>query len=393
VAFTVELGLGIVSPNLPDIMREFDVSGWQIGMIVTVFTVSRLVVDLPMAVLLERLNRIALLAAGTGLIALGSVGCGLAQDYTLLLAARLVMGLGSAFCLGTLVFSVSRASAADSRGKSIGVYQAAILGGITFSPAIGGIIGSTAGWRMAFFFGGAAATVSTLIVLATSARGLLKLSTAGPRQERRGLPPADQRPESGRIPWALVAINYTTFAFAFSMAGFRGSMMPVYGGTALGLSTATLGLLIGGGAIIRTVVTLASGIASDRIGRKIILVPGIGFLIAGTLGFILARDLTGFALSLFVLSLGGFGNSLPTTMLVDARPGRRMAWALSVNRFANDCGQFLGPVTLGLILDGAGFPLVAVATAVALASTLPGLIFAVHEKRPIRTAAPAAPGG
>ena len=61
IAFSVQLGMGIVSPLLPDLMREFSLSAWQAGMVVTSFGLARLVMDLPLGLLLDRINRTAVL--------------------------------------------------------------------------------------------------------------------------------------------------------------------------------------------------------------------------------------------------------------------------------------------------------------------------------------------
>lgn len=377
IAFTVQLGMGIVSPILPNIMHDFSLAAWQVGMVVTMFGLARLLTDLPLGLLLDRLNRTSVLVAGTLLIVAGSMASGLAQDYNVLLGARLIMGAGSALCTVTALFSLSKAAGASSRGKAIGIYQAAMLGGSTFSPAIGGAAAAIAGWRASFFFCAVTGAISLVVVLASSSRGTLRFSPNPPRQERPAKAAGTER--GSRIPWNLVAIDFTSFIFFFSMAGFRNSMVPVYGGTELGIGAGVLGLILGGSAIIRFVITLISGFASDRYGRKVILIPGILILAAGSVGFAFARDLPTFVLCLVVLSLGGFGNSIPTTMVVDAVPPGRVGMAISMNRFVGDSGMLLGPVLLGLMLDTAGFAAVAATAMVLLLSTVPGIIATVHE--------------
>ncbi len=355
VAFTVQLGMQVTSPILPDIMREFALSASQTGLIVTAFGLARLVIDLPLGLLLDRVNRTALLILGTLLIMGGSAASGLAADYTSLLVARFAMGTGSALCTVTALFSLSRAAGTESRGRVIGTYQACVLAGTTFSPAIGGAVATLVDWRYSFFFCAFTGLLAMLVVAVASGLGKLKFSASPAQKGHPGEKPLEKAGPR-RLPWDLVAINFTTFIFFLSMSGFRNAAVPLYGGTELGLGAGTLGLVLGGSAIVRFLVTLGSGFASDRYGRKVILIPGTLFLAAGTLGFVLARDLTGFALCMVVLSLGGTGNSLPTTMVVDAVPPGRVGMAISVNRFVGDAGMLVGPVALGWVLDLAGFP-------------------------------------
>jgi DHA1 family multidrug resistance protein-like MFS transporter len=380
IAFVVELGLGIVSPILPEIMREFTLTAWQIGMMVTVLGLARLVTDLPLGYFLDRVNRTWVLCLGIVLIAGGSAGCGFAPDYYFLLAARLVTGIGTALCLVTLLFTVSRLAGAGDKGRAIGFYQASLLGGVSFGPAIGGLAASLFNWRAAFLFCTAMSCLALLMVSLLCNRGFLS-SAFLPSTKKEKQQATPEQHTGWQIPWNLVSINFTTFVFVVSNMGFRNSVLPVYGGTELGIGVGTLGILLGGAAVIRFFVTVVSGVASDRYGRKAILYPGVAFLVTGTLGFTLAGDLFGFVLCLTIISLGGFGNSLPTTMVVDAVHPDRLGFAISVNRFIGDLGLVIGPVFLGWILDVAGFPTVTAVTACMLLATVPGVAITVKEKK------------
>jgi|SRR5665647_144149 len=292
IAFMVEVGLGIVSPILPAIMHEFSLSASQIALMVTLFGLARLLTDLLPGFILDQADRTKVLVMGTLLIVVGSTGCAIAPNYSLVLFARAVMGAGSAVCLVTLLVIISKASHEGAKGSAIGVFQASLLAGVAMGPAVGGVSASLAGWRTAFIVCAVAAGLTTLLVLVAARRGTLKLPTAPRLQDgRRETNVSERHERHNEGPrWDLTAINFTTFVFFVSVSGFRNSMIPVYGGTEIGLSIAALGLMLAGSGVIRFFVTLQSGFASDRYGRKIILVPGIGFLVAGTLGFVLARD-------------------------------------------------------------------------------------------------------
>lgn len=381
LGFTVDVGLGIVSPLLPQIMVEFSLSAFQIGLMVTVFGLARLVTDLPLGLLLGKINSAKILVAGTLLIVVGSTGIGLAGEYTLLLVARLVMGMGSALCLVTLLFTVSRDAHPKSRGTAIGAYKASQLAGMTVSPAIGGVLAGVAGWRSAFFFCAIIGIVTMAMVIVLAARGSF-VATAGKNKKEK----VDDEPSPGEsrwksVSWDLVAINFSTMILFASAAGFRNSMVPVYGGNQLGIGPAALGLLMGGSALLRFLTTLGSGFASDRFGRKAILIPGVILLAMGTLGFSQAVDLPGFALCLVILSLGGFGNSVPTIMVVDAVATGRVGMVISQNRFAGDIGILVGPVALGWVLDSFGFPVVTAVTTACLLSIVPAVLLAVRGRR------------
>ncbi|MHB8993047.1 MAG: MFS transporter, partial [Chloroflexota bacterium] len=61
IGFTVQMGMGIVAPVLPDLMRDFSLSALQVGMVITAFGLARLATDLPLGLLLDRVKRAYLL--------------------------------------------------------------------------------------------------------------------------------------------------------------------------------------------------------------------------------------------------------------------------------------------------------------------------------------------
>ncbi|MHB0868640.1 MAG: MFS transporter [Chloroflexota bacterium] len=376
IGFTVQMGMGIVAPVLPDLMRDFSLSALQVGMVITSFGLARLATDLPLGLLLDRVKRAYLLVFGASLIVAGSMAAALSQDYGVLLVARFVMGVGSAFCTVTALFSLSQAAGDGSRGRAIGTYQAAMLGGNSFSPAIGGLIAAAGGWRSSFLFCSATGAIALLVILFAARQGSLSFAPTAKKSAER----QQSSVRRTRVHWDLVAIDFTTFVLYFSLNGFNNGMVPVFGGSQLGIGTATLGLMLAVASLIRFAVTLGSGYVSDRYGRKVVMVPGMLLLAAGSIGFTFVHDLPGFFLSLAVLSLGGFGNSVPTTMVVDAVGAGRAGLAISVNRCVGDAGVLLGPAILGWIFDSGGFSVAASATVVLLLATIPGVVFAVRER-------------
>lgn len=377
IAFIVQLGMGIVGPILPDIMQEFTLAAWQAGMVVTMFGLARLAADLPLGLILDRVNRTFVLVAGTLFIVAGSVACGLSQDYSFLLAARFVMGMGSAMCTVTALFSLSKAAGAGARGKAIGTYQAAMIGGSTFGPALGGMVAAVAGWRASFFFCSLTGFLALSMVLLASRLGMLRLARGETKEPKQSATVGEAASRS--IPWNLIAIDFTTFVIFFNVQGFRNSMAPVFGGTALGIGAGALGVLLGMSAFIRFFVTLVSGYMSDRYGRKAVVVPGTLIMAIGSAGFAMVGNLPGFVIFLAIHSMGGFGNSVPTTMVVDAVPPRQVGMAISVNRFVGDLGVLVGPVALGWLLDATNFQVVSLAAGLLMAATVPGILLTVRE--------------
>lgn len=102
--------------------------------------------------LADRLGRRAVFIAGAILFAVASLLGGLAQDQELLIAARLLQGLGgalmspAALSLLTVVFEEG-----PERNKALGVFSAITAGGAAIGLLLGGVLTEYFSWRLVLF--------------------------------------------------------------------------------------------------------------------------------------------------------------------------------------------------------------------------------------------------
>lgn len=94
-----------------------------------------------------------LYAVGLGAFLLGSVICGFAPGYPLLLTGRLVQGLGAAAVAGLGPAAVSFAYPPERRGTALGIVNGAAGGAAALGPVVGGVLTDSLGWRYLFLVG------------------------------------------------------------------------------------------------------------------------------------------------------------------------------------------------------------------------------------------------
>ena len=99
----------------------------------------------------DRLGRRRLLIAGVALFALASLACAVAPSLAVLLAARVVQGVGAAMLMPNSLALLGNAFSGDERGRAIGTWAAAgaIAGAI--GPPLGGWLVEAVGWRAIFY--------------------------------------------------------------------------------------------------------------------------------------------------------------------------------------------------------------------------------------------------
>jgi EmrB/QacA subfamily drug resistance transporter len=82
---------------------------------------------------------------------IGSLFCGLSQNLTHLVGARIIQGIGGAMLFAVMMATVAAFIPLEHRGKSVGMVITAAAAGIALGPPIGGFISSEFNWRWIFF--------------------------------------------------------------------------------------------------------------------------------------------------------------------------------------------------------------------------------------------------
>ena len=113
----------------------------------------------------DLLGRRRILVAGTGLFAISSIACGLAQNSGTLIGARLVQGLGAAMMTpAALSILTTTFNEGTDRLKALGAWGA--LAGLSSGVGVllGGVLSGGPGWRWVFFVN---PPIALLILIAT----------------------------------------------------------------------------------------------------------------------------------------------------------------------------------------------------------------------------------
>ncbi|WP_394616638.1 MFS transporter [Lentzea sp. JNUCC 0626] len=127
-----------LGPSRAELLWILDVYG---------FVIAALLV--PMGVLGDRVGRRRLLLVGAALFAGGSVFAAFAPTTGALIAARALLGVAGAMVLPSTLALISTMFH-ERRGTAIGIWAAAMSGGIALGPVVGGALLQTWWWGAAF---------------------------------------------------------------------------------------------------------------------------------------------------------------------------------------------------------------------------------------------------
>ncbi|MEO3929074.1 MFS transporter [Micromonosporaceae bacterium B7E4] len=141
----------MVNLMLPSIGTAFGASEAELAWVVTGFLLM-FSVGIPLyGRISDRVSLPRLFGFGLLAYAAGSLICALAPDLRVLVAGRMVMGVGAAAIPVLSIIAVTRLMPADRRGIGIGVVSAATGVGTAAGPAVGGGVGQALGWRALFW--------------------------------------------------------------------------------------------------------------------------------------------------------------------------------------------------------------------------------------------------
>jgi EmrB/QacA subfamily drug resistance transporter len=150
-AFMGQLDASIVQLALPALRREFHASLPAVSWVAISYLLAY-ASTLPVFARLSKVfGRKLLYAIGFGVFALASALCGITSHLSLLIAFRLLQGVGGGL-LGSNSMAILQASApSGERGTAMGLYAAAQAVGISAGPVVGGLLLSSLGWRWIFW--------------------------------------------------------------------------------------------------------------------------------------------------------------------------------------------------------------------------------------------------
>jgi MFS family permease len=352
-----QLGMAVALPILPALREQFGVSVAAVALTTSVWGLARLVLDLPLGAVVDRLPAGRVLLTGTLLVSAGSLLSIVAPNFNVLLAGRAIAGAGSAAISITAVVRIIALSEPGKRGRTLGTYQAMLQSGSAMSPVVAGFAAAAFGWRAAFGIAaisaaGAAVCVWASGVLRVGAAGEPDPSTAGDTQAEPDA--AVERPRR-LVTFHIFVANFATFMVFFANGGLAQNAIPLFGGLEIGLNEAALGLVLGIAAALRFAVGLGGAVLSDRYGRHVVLNVGFALLAVTAVVFPLVGNVVWFTVMTLALSATRLGNAVPVALLSDRIPQHHAGRAISINRFTGDFALLIGPAATGLAIEHLGF--------------------------------------
>jgi EmrB/QacA subfamily drug resistance transporter len=185
---------------LPAIAKEFSMGAVGMSWVAMAFLLSSAIFLVPFGKLADIKGRKLVFLAGNLIITVTSLLCALSYSGSMLIASRVLQGIGSAMVFGTGMAIITSVYPPGKRGKAIGIAVTSVYIGLSLAPVLGGILTQYLGWRSIFYV-----TVPFELLVVWITWRSIPLEWAEARGERFDLP--------GSL---LYLLSMSAFMFGFS---------------------------------------------------------------------------------------------------------------------------------------------------------------------------------
>jgi EmrB/QacA subfamily drug resistance transporter len=366
------LGTSIANVGLPTLAQAFNASFQEVQWVVLSYLLAITTLIVGVGRLGDMTGRRRLLLAGIFLFTAASALGGFAPTLRLLVAARMVQGLGAAIMLALTMAFVGETVPKAKTGGAMGLLGTMSAIGTTLGPSLGGVLISGPGWRAIFLV-----NVPLGILAFLLARRHLPVDRRGPKADwadfdfvgtlllaltlaAYALAMTIGRGRFGTLNLALLmaaAIGLGFFVLAEARAAsplIRGSMFrdpvlsaslamsalvstvmmatlvvgPFHLSRALGLNAALVGAVLAVGPLVAALTGVPAGRLADRFGAPRMTLVGLIVMVAGscTLSALPATSgVAGYIAPIVVITFGFalFQTANNTAVMNEVRPDQR----------------------------------------------------------------------
>jgi len=148
--FMAALDSSIVNIALPTLTQELGTTIDRVKWVVILYLLVITCLLLPFGRLSDQWGRKRVFQGGYWVFTLGSLLCSFAPSLHLLVAARMIQGIGASMLMANGPAIITAAFPGDGRGGALGIMSMVVSAGLISGPGTGGLLISYLGWRSIF---------------------------------------------------------------------------------------------------------------------------------------------------------------------------------------------------------------------------------------------------
>ncbi|TRD11645.1 MFS transporter [Erythrobacter insulae] len=349
----------ILAILLEDIKADLLLSDTQLGLLSGfAFAIFYATLGIPVAALADRMNRVNIISIALALWSAMTAACGLAQNFTHLLLARIGVGIGEAGSSPPSHSIIADMFPANKRALALSIYSLGVTLGAAAGQMFGGNLTYFFDWRVAFIAIGLPGVILAIIVKVFATEPMRKAEPGA--VEVTETPPISDGFRSifmnRAAVWLIAGVTLTSM-IGYALTGWT----PAYLIRSFGLNTLQVGNFV---APLLALAGIASGLGSgwlanrlsDRIGlhAQPLMIAGLKTIALPFLIWFYLSENAYWAVGAYFLAVLFQSCYLgPTFALIQTLAPMRMraVWAAITLLVINLIGLGIGPTLVGVISD------------------------------------------
>ncbi len=339
------MGVSSIIPALPGMITGLALSGANVGLVITAFTLPGVFMAPLTGILADRLGRKKVLIPALFCFSLAGAACFFAPNLSWLLALRFVQGIGAG-PLGVLyAVLIGDLFPGPERTRAMG-YNASVLSvGTALFPAVGGAL-ATIGWNWPFLL--------PLLAIPLALVCMSRLHTPEP-QGKEGFAQYARtalRLLTAKRALALFSCTLLTFVILY---GPIVTYLPVLMHERFASPPIVIGMVFGSASLVTALAAAGLGRLSERFAPSTLMAAACVFYALSMFLFPLMP--TGWACILPVLCFGlaqGLNMPVILTLLTGEAPLEQRAAVMAANGTLLRLAQTVAPLLMGLVYASLG---------------------------------------
>jgi MFS family permease len=359
----------VMRPMITYRALENGATGYQIGLIASIYALVPLVVAVQMGRWVGRIGEVPLLFAGCLSFIILGIAFAFLNNIIAIAAATALAGVAHLSNVAASQAMVASRSPHELQDQNFGYFSFSTSMGHTFGPMLGGIIAGSSGVlprssTSAFIFAAILASLALLPFFLF--KSVKEIRSQEERDAAGSIKARDviKRPGIKPAIWTSLAVASTNDVLVV--------ILPLIG-TELGISPVVIGAILSIRSAAAMVSRFSLGKLTKRFGSSKVLNSSIG--ISAVFLFASVYATTALTLAIVMAIVGfllGIGQPLTMSIVSKKTPIEERAMAISIRLFGNRLGQFLVPLGAGALAApfGAGAVFVGLAALIASAGAV-----------------------
>ncbi|QYK63535.1 MFS transporter [Paenibacillus sp. S25] len=347
--FIVMVGVGLITPILPELIIEFGASGRAIGLLVAAYGMTQFLLSPLTGQLSDRFGRKAFIVVGVIVFAVAKFIFAIGDELWMLYTSRLLEGMAAALIVPPMMAYVADITTTEERAKGNSLLAAAMSFGFVIGPGLGGLLAGY-GTRVPLYAATGAAMVAVIFSVFCLPESLSteQMKAARARMiQKESIYKQYVRSLKSKYTMLFVLVLVMTFG----LANFE-SVLGLYVTNRFQFSPQNIAVILTAGAVIGVgMQALVVAKIINKFGEQRVIKGSLLFTSVAYILFLLAKDFWSIFL---VTSLIFFATAMLRPALntqLSKMAGNEQGYVAGMNNAYMSVGSILGPTLAGFLFD------------------------------------------